>query len=133
MRYQILTALLLSTAACGTEGIEVRHQGDTLDVLHTALYTEAPGGGIGLEFVMLGDHLRLNGSADPGNNQDPLAVKLTITSIDGPDHGLKSPGPRIGQGLWLTREGIEIGIDAGGEIEIEGQLEWAGPVSESLR
>lgn len=130
MRYPILTALLLSTAACGTEGIEIRHHGDTLDVLHTALYTEAPGGGIGLEFVLTGDHLRLEGSADPGNDPDPLAVKLTITSVDGPDRGLQSSGPRVGHGLWITREGIKIGIDAGGEVEIEGQLRWSGSVTD---
>lgn len=128
MRYSILTALLLSTA-CSYDGISIRHHGDTLDVLHTARYAVHPGGLLGADFVAEGDNLRLEGKPNPG---DPSVsgVQLVITSIDGPDYGLKSPGPRLGQGLWVTREGLEIGIDAGGEIEIEGRLEWAGPITE---
>ena len=128
MRIPILTALLLSTA-CSYDGIAIRHHGDTLDVLHTARYGVHPGGLLGAEFVAEGDTLRLDGQPNPG---DPSVsgVRLTITSIEGPDYGLYSPGPKLGQGVWITREGLEIGIDGGGEIEIEGRLEWAGPIKE---
>lgn len=126
MRKPILIALLLSTAplACGVEGIEVRQDGVVLDVLHTARYATGP---LGREpdFEAFGDVLVLTGHpADPGPVRR-MALTLGRPIAGG---GLTSAGPYLGQGLWLTDEGVEIGVDDGQGIEIEGRLRWSGPI-----
>lgn len=123
----IAAALLLSTA-CGVEGVEVRHQGEVLDVLHTARYAVGPRGR-DIDFRLDGDRLILLGQPEPYDGQGPVYVRLVLRSADGPAPGLYSPGPALGHGLWLSDEGVEIAVDAGGELEIEGRLRWSGPVT----
>jgi hypothetical protein len=129
MRYSCLSALLLSTVtlACGVEGIEVRDHGAVLDVLHTARYAQAPWGR-DIEFEATGDALRLRGTVLGQQVDAHPQIRLKITKVDGSPCWLASAGPRLGDGIWETDEGIQIGIEDGSGLEIEGQLTWSGPI-----
>jgi hypothetical protein len=126
MRYSILTALLLSTA-CSYEGIEVRDQGRVLDVLHTARYAQAHWGR-DIDFEAVGEALALRGTVLGQQVDAHPQIRLKITKVDGSPCWLASTGPRLGDGLWETDEGLQIGIEDGSGMEIEGQLTWTGPI-----